>query len=148
METSARHEKKLKKNSQRHINHIILEMSVSLTSLWVIHTVISFEYLAEVAKSALLCCHVITHSLAACAHVAPGSWSRIVSSLHQQRLSFLTRTEIGNRTRSTISSCPFKRSKHRLNASRHSWDLLILTFRKDINSSMPSLSNLERGEGG
>ena len=60
-----------------------------------LYTAISFKlYLAGPAKSALLRCHFITHSLAVCAHVAPGSWSMAVSLLHQQRSSFLTRTEI------------------------------------------------------
>ena len=59
-----------------------------------LYTAISFKlYLAESAKSALLCCHFITHSLAARAHVAPGSWSTAVSLLHQQRSFFSTRTE-------------------------------------------------------
>lgn len=56
---------------------------------------ISFKlYVAEPAKSALLHQHFITHSLAACAHVAPGSWSTAASLLHQQRSSFLIRTEM------------------------------------------------------
>ena len=60
-----------------------------------LYTAISFKlYLAESAKSALLCCHFITHSLAARAHVAPGSWSTAVSLLHQQRSFFSTHTEI------------------------------------------------------
>lgn len=68
--------------------------------LWVcnwssLYTAISFKlYLAGHAKSALLRCHFITHSLAVCAHVAPGSWSTAASLLHQQRSSFSTRTEI------------------------------------------------------
>lgn len=62
------------------------------------------EFPAEVARSALVCCHVITHSLAARARVAPGSWSRLVSSLHQQRLSFLTRTGIGEKERGQRSA--------------------------------------------
>lgn len=60
-----------------------------------LYAAISFNlYLAGPAKSALLRCHFITHSLAVCAHVAPGSWSTAVSLLHQQRSSFSTRTEI------------------------------------------------------
>lgn len=60
-----------------------------------LYTAISLDlYQAQPAKSALLRCHFITHSLAVCAHVAPGSWSMAVSLLHQQRSSFLTRTEM------------------------------------------------------
>lgn len=59
------------KNSQRNTNPIIPgDECISE----VLRAVISFKlYLAEVAKSALLHCHAITHSLAVCAHVAPGS---------------------------------------------------------------------------
>ena len=60
-----------------------------------LHAAISFKlYRAQPAKSALLRCHFITHSLAAGAHVAPGSWSTAVSLLHRQRSSFWTRTEV------------------------------------------------------
>ena len=46
--------------------------------------------------------------------------------------------EFGKQTRSKVRSCPFRPS-----GSHHGRDLLMLTLRKDISSSMPSLSNLE-----
>jgi len=59
---------------------------------------ISFNlYRAALAKSALLRCHFITHTLAARSHVAPGSWSTAVSLLHRQRSSFSTQTEVQGR---------------------------------------------------
>lgn len=60
-----------------------------------LYTAIPFKlYWADGAKSALLYHRFITHSLAACAHVAPGSWSMAASLLHQQRSSSSIHTEI------------------------------------------------------
>lgn len=83
------------------------------------------------------------------AHVAPGSWSRVVSLLHQRRSSFLTRTEIGNRNEVNNQLLSYQTLQTWLsNLPHHRQALVILTFRKDINRSMPSLSNLEGGRGG
>lgn len=82
------------------------------------------------------------------AHVAPGSWSRVVSLLHQRRSSFLTRTEIGNRNEVNNQLLSYQTLQTWLsNLPHHRQALVILTFRKDINRSMPSLSNLEGGGG-
>lgn len=94
----------MRSQSVQHKSHLAGRM-VSLLWGWsTLYTVISFKlYLAESAKPALLSCHFITHSLAVCAHGAPGSWSTAVSLLHLQRSSFLTRTGIQGKYKKEIT---------------------------------------------